>query len=565
MMTPEASTHSIPNQVLRRNTHLRHYLEELAARDEEALYMEQLSRDLRHLKKFSIIYPVGDPIFIHVKSRESERPLYTVISPMASIPPELFKIVELGIAPMIDEEAYFETREEHEALLQELLDNFIIIDDSMEYFEYKPVVKKGLVVNLVTNSETADVLKYSIVLDKVYLGIIEPFIRDQYIEDVSCDGVGPIFVEHKIFGSCETSISFQDPEELDSYISRLAERIGRPISYRKPIVDASLPDGSRINIVYGSDVSRRGSNFTIRKFSEKPVSIADLVGWGTLSSLEAAYLWVMMEHGMSTWFCGETASGKTTALRAASVFINPKAKIVSIEDTPEIVVPHENWIREVTRQGEQGDGEISLFDLLKAALRQRPSFIIVGEIRGAEASVAFQAMQTGHPVLATFHAGSVEKLIQRLTGDPINIPKTYIDILNCVLIQSAVRLPSTGRVERRVLSLNEIVGYDPTTGRFDYIELFGWDAGLDQHVFRGEGNSYLLENKIRTMLGLAPRESRKIYQDLFMRARLLELMVERKETDYDKVWRMVKYCYANGVQHTLEMVEQGVAVWSEEK
>jgi flagellar protein FlaI len=372
-------------------------------------------------------------------------------------------------------------------------------------------------------------------------------------------------VEHKIFGSCETSISFQDPEELDSYISRLAERIGRPISYRKPIVDASLPDGSRINIVYGSDVSRRGSNFTIRKFSEKPVSIADLVGWGTLSSLEAAYLWVMMEHGMSTWFCGETASGKTTALRAASVFINPKAKIVSIEDTPEIVVPHENWIREVTRQGDQGDGEISLFDLLKAALRQRPSFIIVGEIRGAEASVAFQAMQTGHPVLATFHAGSVEKLIQRLTGDPINIPKTYIDILNCVLIQSAVRLPSTGRVERRVLSLNEIVGYDPTTGRFDYIELFGWDAGLDQHVFRGEGNSYILENKIRTMLGLAPRESRKIYQDLFMRARLLELMVERKETDYDKVWRMVKYCYANGVQHTLEMVEQGVAVWSEEK
>jgi flagellar protein FlaI len=133
--------------------------------------------------------------------------------------------------------------------------------------------------------------------------------------------------------------------------------------------------------------------------------------------------------------------------------------------------------------------------LLKAALRQRPSFIIVGEIRGAEASVAFQAMQTGHPVLATFHAGSVEKLIQRLTGDPINIPKTYIDILNCVLIQSAVRLPSTGRVERRVLSLNEIVGYDPTTGRFDYIELFGWDAGLDQHVFRGEGSSYLLEKQ----------------------------------------------------------------------
>ncbi|MDW8360711.1 MAG: type II/IV secretion system ATPase subunit, partial [Candidatus Caldarchaeum sp.] len=409
-------------------------------------------------------------------------------------------LVERGIAPLISPEMDFTNREEHEQIIHDLLDQFIVVDESLEDMEYRPVIRKGIVSRLLANSRTAELIKYSTVLEKVYLGALEPFIRDPYIEDVSCDGVGPIFVEHKIFGSCETNIRFKDHEELDSFVERLAERIDKPVNYRKPIVDASLPDGSRINIVYGSDVSRHGSNFTIRKFSDKPVSIADLVNWGTLSSLEAAYLWIMMEHGMSTWFCGETASGKTTALRAASVFINPRAKIVSIEDTPEIVVPHDNWIREVTRQGEKGEGDITLFDLLKSALRQRPNYIIVGEIRGAEASVAFQAMQTGHPVLATFHAGSVEKLIQRLTGDPINIPKTYVDILNCVLIQSAVRLPSNGRVERRVLSINEMVGYDPSTGRFDYIELFNWDSGSDSHIFRGEGNSFLLENKVRTML-----------------------------------------------------------------
>ncbi|MEM4186733.1 MAG: type II/IV secretion system ATPase subunit, partial [Candidatus Caldarchaeum sp.] len=383
------------------------------------------------------------------------------------------------------------------------------------------------------------------------------------IEDVSCDGVGPIFVEHKIFGSCETNIAFTSREELDIFVQRLSEKIDRPVSYRRPIVDASLPDGSRINIVYGSEVSKKGSNFTIRKFSEKPVSIVDLIGWGTLSSLEASYLWILMEHGMSTWFCGETASGKTTMLRAASVFINPVSKIVSIEDTPEIVVPHENWVREVTRQGEQGEGDITLFDLLKAALRQRPNFIIVGEIRGSEASVAFQAMQTGHPVLATFHAGSVEKLIQRLTGEPINIPKTYIDILNCVLVQSAVRLPRTGKVERRVLSINEIVGYDPSTGRFDYVELFNWESSDDTHTFRGEGNSYLLENKIRTMLGLSLRESRKVYENLRQRARLLDLLVERKVNDFNHVWKVVKLSYDIGVEQVLEMVERGRAVWLE--
>ncbi|MDW8084386.1 MAG: type II/IV secretion system ATPase subunit [Candidatus Caldarchaeum sp.] len=550
------SVNGFPPQVFAKNPHLRYYVEDfVAGHGKPITYQEQLSRELRRLKEFSIVYPVGDPIFIHVMSRPSERALYNIISPFTIAPAEITNLVERGIANLVHPDMVFETREEHERLLNNLLDQFIEIDESLEDFDHRPVYRKGILVKIYANSTTADIIRNSVILDKVYLGVLEPFIRDPYIEDVSCNGVGSVFVEHKIFGSCETSISFSDTEELDNFIARLSERIGKPVNYRKPIVDASLPDGSRINIVYGRDVSRHGSNFTIRKFSEKPVSIADLISWGTMSSLEAAYLWMMMEHGMSVWFCGETASGKTTALRAASVFINPSAKIVSIEDTPEIVVPHENWVREVTRQGEQGEGDVTLFDLLKAALRQRPNYIIVGEIRGAEASVAFQAMQTGHPVLATFHAGSVEKLIQRLTGEPINIPKTYIDILNCVLIQSAVRLPATGKVERRVLSINEMVGYDPTTERFDFIELFSWDSSSDNHEFRGEGNSYLLENKIRTLLGLSPRETRKIYRELEDRARLLDILVRRKATDFETVWKTVKKVYDEGVEHVLENID----------
>ena len=469
--------------------------------------------------------------------------------------------MEEGLASLIEPEHEFNTKEEHEQLLTELLENLLVINEALETYDYQEIREDGKLVGIEVNSETAEALKFEIIMDKVYLGVIEPFIRDQYIEDISCDGVGPVFVEHKIFGSCESNIRFDDEDELDDFVQRLAERTGRPVTYRRPIVDASLPDGSRINIVFGKDISKHGSNFTIRKFSDKPLSIVNLIQWGTMSSLEAAYLWLLLEYGFSIWFCGETASGKTTAMRAACVFINPKAKIISIEDTPEIVVPHDNWVREVTRQGEQGEASVELFDLLRAALRQRPNYIIVGEIRGAEAYVAFQAMQTGHPVLATFHAGSVEKVIQRLTGDPINIPKTYIDVLNCILIQSAVRIPKTGKVERRVLSINEIAGYDPVSGRFDFIELFSWDPVEDGHIFRGEGNSFLLENKILTLMGLSRREARRVDQEMSRRAELLDTLAMLGVADYDSVWNVVKLCYEVGVENVLDRINRGEKIW----
>lgn len=544
------------------NPHLMRYVDEwVRAGRPMPEFMEQLSRDLRYRKIVNVIYPVGDPIFIHVHSRgPDQRPMYVIIQPAGREKlGELLELVDELIMDLIDEKVELESPEEREKALRDLLRKVVEIRPGMRLGEYK-LVGRGSSKKLMIGHETQKVLEYNLILEKVGLGPLEPFIRDPYIEDVSCDGAGPIFVEHKVFGSCETSLRFNSEDELNKFIRRISERCGRPVTFRNPIADASLPDGSRINIVYGSDISMRGSNFTIRKFASKPLSITQLISYGSIDARIAAYLWLLLEYNMSIWFCGEVASGKTTLLRACSAFINPHYKIVSIEDTPEIIVPHDNWVREVTREGDES-ASIGLFDLLKAALRQRPNYIIVGEIRGREASVAFQAMQTGTPVLATFHAGSVSKLVQRLTGSPIEIPKTYVDALNCVVIQSGVRLPRTGTFERRVLSVNELMGYDPVEERLSYIELFSWQPAEDIHEFRGEGSSHLLENKVAMMMGLPRSEIRRVYQELELRASLLSRLVENRVFDYNLVWKVVRRAYNLGASRVLEEIEEGERPW----
>ena len=244
---------------------------------------------------------------------------------------------------------------------------------------------------------------------------------------------------------------------------------------------------------------------------------------------------------MSLFMSGETASGKTTSMNALTTFISPESKIVSIEDTPELIIPHKNWTREVSKgkgKGEGEGGDVTMFDLLRAALRQRPNMIMVGEIRGVEGSVAFGAMQTGHPVMSTFHAATVEKLIQRLTGDPILIPKTFIDNLNLVVIQSAVRRPD-GAMVRRQLNVSELVGYDPSSGGFSFVEVFTWDPVTDTHEFTGKGSSFLLENKIATMLGIPEHKKAQIYMEVDKRAKILERLHKAGYTDFIELFNMI--------------------------
>jgi flagellar protein FlaI len=510
-----------------------------------------LSRDLRSLKKFNIIYPASDLIFIHVyKGTRDAYGFYKPIEPR--LPPEKFQLVnrvEEIFASVVNEDM-LPSIKDREAFLKELFESIVRREgDPPPQSQPQLLRQKGKnsikvpIINLPPDDYMR--LNYEIMVEKVGLGLIEPLIKDPYIEDISCDGVGPIFVEHKIFGSMKTSIEFPTAESLDSFVVRICERIGRPVSPRRPIVDASLPDGSRLNVVFGGDVSRRGTNFTIRKFSKIPMSITQLVKFGTLDSKMAAYLWIMLEHGMSMFICGETASGKTTTLNAITVFIRPTAKIVTIEDTPEVYIPHPNWVSEVTRRGETESSSIELFDLLKSALRQRPNYIIVGEIRGREGNVAFQAIQTGHPVISTFHAASMQKLIQRITGDPINIPAAYVDNLNVVVFQSSVKSPKTGKFERRVTGICEIIGIDPVEKSYNFIEIFSWDPVTDKHNFRGVGNSYLLEYKIAPMKGLSPSDARKIYNELELRSYIIDKLVEMNVMDYYDVYAALSKIYDN--------------------
>ena len=373
-------------------------------------------------------------------------------------------------------------------------------------------------------------------------GTIEPLIRDPYIEDIHSIGTTNIHIIHKIFDMIETNLKFESNLSLSKYLRIMAERIGRPVSDAHPISDGALPDGSRINIIYSDDVSRRGGSFTIRKFSATPISIVQLVKWGTITAEIAGYLWTCLENGQSIFVCGETASGKTTALNAMLPFIQPQQKIFTAEDTAEVLPPHEIWQQLITREEGPEETRVDLFALLKAALRSRPNYIIVGEIRGKEGSVAFQAMQTGHPCMATFHASSVKKMIQRFTGDPINVPVTFIDNLNICMIQQAVY--QGGKFLRRCTAIEELEGYFEEAGGVLTRAVFQWEPRSDKHIFRGLNNSYILENKIAAKLGY--EDKRQIYEDVLLRARIITRMSELGIVDYWQVVNILRDFYNKG-------------------
>jgi len=514
-----------------------------------------LSYDMKKLRNVNLLYPVGEGIYIHVympsRGTVSGYRKYVAVEPPKPHP-NLLKILELKLAEVISEGDVAEDVEERKKILLKRLESIVkLVDRSVDYSHLKEGMGK---IPVYINDY--EYLKYYLIRDKIGLGFLEPFTRDPWLEDITCRGMGFVYVVHKIFGPLETSIEFKSEEELDTFVIKLAERIGKPVSHARPIVDATLPDGSRINIVYGHDVSLHGSNFTIRKFAKVPISITQLIAWNTIDARLAAYLWILLNNNMSGFICGETASGKTTTLNAIAALIPPTYKVISIEDTAEVQLPHLNWVRELTRDTGVKESSVSMFDLLRAALRQRPNYIIVGEIRGVEASIAFQAMQTGHPVLSTFHASSVERVIQRLTGDPIKIPKSFMDNLNFILIQSAVW--REGIMVRRVLSVNEIIGYDPKIDAIVYVPVFVWDPARDVFMFRGKGASYLLENKIALMKGIGRTEMRKIYDELEMRAHFLKLLTEKKMFNYYDVWNAIVKAHELGLETAIKRLERGV-------
>jgi len=388
---------------------------------------------------------------------------------------------------------------------------------------------------------TKEKLLYYVIRDNFGLGKIDPFMHDPLIEDVSCDGTNiNLYVWHRKYEYIPTNIRFETSEELNSYALRLAYLCGRHISIAQPMLDSSLPDGSRLHVTYGTEITRKGSTFTIRKFKTDPLTIIDIIDFNTISPEIAAYLWYAVENRVSVLVSGGIAAGKTTLLNCLSMFIKPDMKIVSIEDTPELNLPHENWVPTITRThfGLGTDtADITLFDLLKASLRQRPDYIIVGEVRGSEAYTLFQAISTGHLGMSTLHAESVEAAVYRLESEPMNIPRTMISGIDVITVQK--RVEHEGEPTRRTVTTSEIVGLDPRSREILINEVYKWNAAKDS--FDYTGRSYLVE-RIAEKNGISIDEAN---EEIQRRAKILKWMSNRNIRNFREVSNIVRRYYEN--------------------
>lgn len=388
--------------------------------------------------------------------------------------------------------------------------------------------------------ESEDKFIYYLKRDFLGYGKIDLLIRDENIEDISCNGYNtPIYVWHRNYESIPTNIIYKSPEELDRTVIRLAYRSGRQVSISHPIMEGTLPEGFRVQITL-EEVSKRGDTFTIRKFRENPFTIIDLIKYGTLSAEIAAYLWLLVEHGRSIMICGATASGKTTLLNSLSMFIKPEMKVVTIEEVRELRL-HENWIPMVPRPSYQpGVTEITLFDLLKSALRQRPDYIVVGEVRGEEAYTLFQAIATGHGGLCTIHSDSPEYAIKRLLSRPMNIPPMMVPLMNVLLQIRRVKIGE--KVVRRSDTVTEIIGLS-ATDQVQFEHRFKWDSIDDSYRFlesAGRG-----ESVFKQIANLRHVPEFELEDEMKRRTKILEWMVNDNLNTYDEVSNIVHTYYVN--------------------
>jgi len=414
--------------------------------------------------------------------------------------------------------------------------------EAMTYLE-KQIKKamKDLSINL--TQEQYIKMMYYIHRNFVGLNEIEPLLRDPWLEDIGCDGINiPIYVVHRKYGSMKTNVIFENLETLREFVVKLSERCGRYVSYAEPILDGTLPDGSRVNATLAGDVATRGPTFSIRKFSERPFSPIDIIELGTVSPIGMAYFWYLVESGVSLLIAGGVATGKTSFLNSICMFIPPEAKIVSIEDTRELRIPHEHWIPSVIRLGfgiptPTGEkyGEITLFDLLKGSFRQNPDYTIVGEVRGKEAYVMFQGMSSGHPCMSTFHAGSVDTVIKRLTTPPIELSSSLVECLDAIVIM--VHAKEKGKSDRRIKETDEIISVKSETFEAETFRSIEWSPRED--IFKFDKNSILLK-KIAHNKGIKIDD---VLKEILRREAVLKWMVNKKIKDYVEVRKVINEYY----------------------
>jgi len=390
---------------------------------------------------------------------------------------------------------------------------------------------------------------YYVYRDFIGLNEIEAMMHDPYIEDIGCPGFrDSVYIVHRKFGSLQTNVSFSEMEGLTNFVVKLAERTGRYISYATPLLDGSLPDGSRVQATMSKDVTTKGPTFSIRKFRRNPLSPVDMVKLGTASPTLLAYLWTLIEAGSSILVCGATSTGKTTFLNVLSMFIPLERKIISLEDTRELSLPHENWIPAVTRPGfgppEQNGkryGEVDLFDLLKESFRQNPDYVVVGEVRGEEAYVLFQGMSSGHPSLGTIHAGSAEDVVKRLETPPISLSPTLLEALDALVVM--INVGEKGKSARRIEEVAEIERVDAQTGQVKTAKPFFWLPNVDE--FREDIDLSVVLKRIAFRKGKSLHE---LVAELNRKRRVLEWMASHDMVYYKDVASVINLYYKDPAQ-----------------
>ena len=416
--------------------------------------------------------------------------------------------------------------------------------------------------NFGLSPDDKEIIQYYAYRNFVGLEKLEPIMKDPRVEDISCDGVNiPIYVYHRNpdVSSVQSNVYWETDEEMDAFVRKLAQRCGKTISMSNPLLDGALPDGSRVQATLGVDIARRGTNFTIRRFTDEPLTPVHLMESGSISPRILAYLWLCVENGKSILISGATASGKTTLLNALSLFIKPEMKVVSIEDTPELRLPHPNWVPEVSRSGfgsgEDSKGEVTMEDLLEESLRQRPDYIIVGEVRGEEAYILFQQIATGHPGMSTIHASNIQKVMDRLTTKPIDLPPSLIENLDVIIFPKRTR--RQGDYVRRVGSIYEFDKYDKESQRPAVNKVFEWDAKED--VFINKNNSFILRDIVEDH-GISVE---KIQEEMMRRKRILQWLFQQEIKHYEEVGDIITTFYTDP-SRILSRVETEVT-WDEDE
>ena len=432
-----------------------------------------------------------------------------------------------------------------EEAMMEIININITVENTLEATtNYIDKTAKLLIseLNLGISQESYDKIFYYLFRDFIGLNEMDPLMRDYHIEDIECNGIEtPVYVVHRVYRNLKTNLRFDDVDKLASFVEKLAQRAGRYISYAQPLLDGTLPDGSRVNATYTKDVTSKGPTFTIRKFTKIPWTPTQLIASNTVSPEMMAYFWLLLQYKSSILIAGGTASGKTTFLNAIAFFIPPEARVVSIEDTREINLPRENWLPAVARPaaGIGKAGEIDLFELLKSSFRQNPDYLIVGEVRGKEAFVLFQGMASGHASLSTMHADSVDTLIRRLETPPIDLSPTLVNTLDCVVIATHAIV---GKHEtRRIREVSEIVNVNKDGTALINTPLT-WDPKKDIFYFKKQSRVF---EKISERYGI-PLD--KLQREFTVRARLLFEMSRRKVWGFDEVQKEINGYYKNSLE-----------------